>query len=95
MIKKFSLLICLLTISQAHAGGLIAKFTKSVKEECSGVKSLVIKKVLLEIVSSPENFCDKTFSKRLTKKCSKIDCESLSNTYSQIIEKDSGHVVGQ
>jgi hypothetical protein len=90
--KTFILPLMLLLSPTLFAGSL-EDYISKIKNECSSVNELVIKKSLIEITQSQN--CASSFTSKILNECTKMSCTLLLSHWSAFNSNKNGAVIGK
>ena len=92
MKKYCTLLISLCFIQNLHAGGL-DEYLTTLSSKCPGVKSLIVKKSLIEITNNKN--CNEPFTALLLRECPQLSCTEVIGYWGSFNSTNAGAVIGK
>ena len=93
MIYRQYLILMLGIFSSFLAHAKLGEYVDQVIKFCPDTSSLLIKKSAVELTQKAH--CEHKFTADLLKKCSKLSCEQLVESYNKHMKGRSGSVVGE
>lgn len=89
------IILVFLKLSFSTYAATASNFTEQIHIICPKIKSLIIKKSLIELINNTSSNCEGLFTKTIIRKCPSLNCQVLISIYTEIMEKESGKVIGR